>query len=82
MQMPFNTDKCKVMHLGHNSKKIEYEMVGMKLDSTLEEKDLGVFFNKTLQIGKQCLKASNKANTILGMIKRTFVSRKKEVIIP
>jgi len=25
-QMPFNTDKCKVMHLGQNNKKIEYEM--------------------------------------------------------
>jgi len=42
--MPFNTDKCKVMHLGHNNNKIEYEMGGMKLDSNLEEKDLGVIF--------------------------------------
>jgi len=70
------------MHLGHNNRKIKYEMGGMELDSTLEEKDLGVIFNEKLQVGKQCLKAANKANQILGMIKRTFVSRKKELIIP
>jgi len=69
--MPFNTDKCKIMHLGHNNRKIKYEMVGMELDSTLEEKDLGVIFNQKLQVGKQCLKAANKANQILGMIKKT-----------
>jgi len=69
------------MHIGHNNKKIEYEMGGMKLDSTLEEEDLGVIFNEKLQVGKQCLKAANKANQILVMIKRTFVSRKKYVII-
>jgi len=34
--------------LGHNNKKIEYEMGGMKLDLTLEEKDLGVIFNEKL----------------------------------
>jgi len=44
--------------------------------------DLGVIFNEKLQVGKQCLKAASKANQILGMIKRTFVSRKKEFIIP
>jgi len=65
------------MHLGHNKKKIEYEMGGMKLALTLEEKDLGVIFNEKLQVGKQFLKAANKANQILEMIKRTFVSRKK-----
>jgi len=70
--MLFYTDKCKVMHLGHNNKKIEYEMGGMKLDSTLEEKDLGVIFNEKPQVGKQCLKAANKANKIIGMIKRMF----------
>jgi len=62
--MSFNTDKCKVMHLGHNNRKIKYEIGGMELDSTLEEKDLGVSFNEKQQVGKQCLKAANKANEI------------------
>jgi len=48
--MPFNTDKCKVMHLGHYNKKIEYEMGGMKLDSTLEEKDLSVILMKNYKL--------------------------------
>jgi len=54
----------------------------MKFDSKLEEKNLGVSLNEKLRVGKQCLKAANKANHILGMIKILFVSRKKEVIIP
>jgi len=56
--MPFNKDKCKVMHLGHNNRKIKYEMGGMKLDSTRKEKDLGIIFNEKLQVGKQYLKVS------------------------
>jgi len=40
-----------------------------------------VIFNEKLQVVKQCLKAANKENQILGMIKRTFVEKKK-VIIP
>jgi len=45
----------------------------MELYSTLEKKYLGVIFNQKLQVGKHCLKAANKANQILGMIKRTIL---------
>jgi len=48
--------------------------------TTKEEKDLKAIVTDNLKEGKQCLKASK--NTILGMIRRTFVCRKKEIIIP
>jgi len=43
--MPFSTDECKVMHLSYTNRKIKYKMGGMKLDSSPEEKDLGVIFS-------------------------------------
>lgn len=81
-EMPFNIDKCKVMHLGNNNKETEYEMGGKKLKKVDEEKDLGILFNNKFKVGAQCLKAANKGNQVLGMISRTFVGRGKKVLLP
>ena len=37
--------------------------------------------DQNIKVGKQCIKAASKGNHILGLISRTFVSRKKEVIL-
>ena len=79
--MEFNTEKCKVMHLGYNNIEAKYLMGGKELETVREEKDLGVIFNDSFKVGNQCLKAANKGNQMLGMIKRTFVSRSKKVIL-
>jgi len=81
-QMLFNVDKCKVMHIGYNNKKAEYVMDGVKLERVTEEKDLGVIFSEDLKWEKQCSGAVSKANKILGMIKRNFVDRSKEIVLP
>ena len=44
--MLFNIAKCKVMHLGRNNVKAEYEIDGTKLDEVDEERDLGVLCKK------------------------------------
>jgi len=62
------------MHLSHNNRKIKYEMGGLNFNSTVEKNDLGVILSEKLQVGKQCLKAANEANQMLGMIKIIFVS--------
>jgi ribonucleases P/MRP protein subunit RPP40 len=52
--------------------------------STLEKVDeqiLGVIIQKSLKPDKQVLKAVNSANQVLGMIKRTFVGKHKDVIL-
>jgi len=41
-QMPFNTDKCSVMHLENNNQNASYELGGEVLNRTKEEGDLGV----------------------------------------
>ena len=81
-EMPFNTDKCKVMHLGNNNGETRYEMGGKTLQKVMEEKDLGVVFSNKFKVGKQCLKAANKGNQVLGMIARTFVGRNKKLLLP
>ena len=46
------------------------------------ENDLGVILNEDLKLEKQCSSAVSKANKILGMMKRNFVDRSKETVLP
>ena len=80
-QMQFNVDKCKVMHLGKNNLQTNYQLGGKDLGITYEEKDLGVIFDDTFKVGNQCLKAAKKGNKTLGMIKRTFACRSKNIMV-
>ena len=36
--MPFNIDKCRVMHLGYNNKRMKYKIGEVDPSDTLEEK--------------------------------------------
>jgi hypothetical protein len=80
-QMKFNTDKCKVMHIGAQNLEAEYFMEGNKLEKVSEEKDLGVMISRNFKVSKQCIKAAKKGNQILGLTKRTITCRKKAVVI-
>jgi len=46
------------------------------------KKDLGVIISEDLKCEKQCSEAVKKANRMLGMIKRNFIDRSKETVIP
>ena len=52
--MRFNTEKCKVLHFGHNNKQQHYFMKDSKLSTTKEEKDLGVLITNNLKPSSQC----------------------------
>ena len=54
-QLPFNTGKCKVLHLGHNNPCYQYRMNGQKLQTVEEEKDLGVVIDNELKFHKHTL---------------------------
>ena len=79
--MEFNVKKCKVMHLGRNNPRAQYFMNGVALDTTEEERDIGVKVHQSLRPSKQCSDASRRANVVLGQITRAFHYRNKHTFL-
>ena len=79
--MSFNVQKCKVMHVGHANKQYEYSMNATVLETTTEERDLGVVMSATLKPKAQCAKAARTAQTVLSQIARAFHFRDKNVFL-
>jgi hypothetical protein len=76
-KMKFNNEKCKVMHIGKKNQAFEYSMSVNSIERkilgvTEAERDLGIIITKDLKWGCQTQKAANKANAVLGILKRTF----------
>jgi ribonucleases P/MRP protein subunit RPP40 len=79
-QMGFNVDKCKIMHLGSKNRQVVYNMGGRDLNVVNEEKDLGVVVCSNFKVANQCATAARKGYQTLGLISRTFISKKKGII--
>ena len=74
----FHPAKCKVMRLGTKHPEYQYNMhdaSGERVDliTVDTEKDLGINFDRDLTFSQHMVSASNKANRMMGMIRRSFV---------
>jgi len=81
-RMEFNKAKCKVLHMGRSNPRNKYRLGGGWLESGSEEMDLGVLVDEKLNMSQQCMLAVQKANHIVGCIKRSVANRSREVILP
>ena len=76
-QLPFNSEKCKVMHIGYKNPQNNYTIPNLfaqsvTLDKVTNEKDLGITFNEKLDFSTHMSTIVKKANQMLGLVKRTF----------
>ena len=81
-QMTFNATKCKVMHIGKKNPCTQYKMTQNGEEVTLErtsvEKDLGVHVDDQLKFSQHTEIKVNKANKLLGMIRRSYTHLDKD----
>ena len=74
-QLYFNITKCSALYIGKNNERHVYYTDANKtnkLDTTTQEKDLGVIFTENLKFDEHINNAVKKANKMVGLIRRSF----------
>jgi ribonucleases P/MRP protein subunit RPP40 len=79
-KMNLNKDKCKIVKIHTDHDIIPTSIAGLNLIESSCERDLGVLVSRDLKWREQSIAASNKANQMLGLIKRSFKSRDAKTI--
>lgn len=78
--LKFHPDKCVFMGVGYteDNENTYYNMNGHSLATTQCEKDLGVYFDNALKFDHHINTIINRANRMLGIVRRTFSYLNKE----
>ena len=82
MNMSFHPEKCKIMHLGKNNLKSEYEMTNNEgnlhtLEEVEIEKDLGILIDNELKFFKTYSSKGKQRKQSLGVFKEYFQVHKQ-----
>ena len=80
-QVKFNSEKCEVMRITHKQDKSihPYYLSNTELRFVDSYKDLGVNMSRDLSWSNHVDVIVNKANKVLGLLKRTVGSKNKEI---
>ena len=82
----FNSDKCKILHLGSNNPRYTYKMKDgssiKDLVITECEKDLGVYVDSELNFNEHIQTTIHKAKNMCYLILRTITYKSTEVMVP
>ena len=70
--LPFNIEKCKVLHYGKVNPKNDYMMNDISVLSDSSIKDLCITFQDTLTFDEHISKITSTENSQLGIIRNTF----------
>ena len=74
--MSFNLDKCHVMSFGRTREVYNYTMkkaaISLPMNRCEQECDLGVLFTPDLKFSQHIKLITHKANSVIGIIKRSF----------
>jgi ribonucleases P/MRP protein subunit RPP40 len=79
-QMSFNTDKCSVIHIGKGNGQHRYSLCGSLLRESTQERDLGIIVDNSMKFSEQCNAAIKKANSTLGLIRRSIKSKSNNIV--
>jgi len=72
--LPINVNKCSTVFYGRDvNVAYDYHLHSVSLQHLTHVKDLGVTFNSNLTFTQHCAEKINKANSMLGLIKRNFI---------
>ena len=82
----FNSQKCKMMHIGKNNPCHVYTIPDGDtvriLETTDCEKDLGVYIDPLLEFSEHIAKVVKKSRSMAGMILRNISSRTGDILVP
>ena len=78
--MEFNVEKCCTVTFGNGQQNI-YTLADITLESVNCQRDVGIQIPRNLKFEEQCAAVINKANSVLGQIKRAFNTRDQSIIL-